>query len=94
MQYKGWTGFIERRKFNQKLRNFEISSMKCEREFIKLDLQTDYIKKVEPCVYVGKLILGILFIFMSAICVSVFIINITSNVLQKLEELRDEIGLN
>jgi hypothetical protein len=40
--------------------------MQCEMEFVKLDQQTDYVKKVEPLIYTGKLWVGILCIFLTA----------------------------
>lgn len=50
--------------------------MKCETEFIKLDQQTDYVKKVEPLVYTGKLILGILCTFLSVLWISIIVDNL------------------
>lgn len=39
--------------------------MQCELEFKKLDQQTDIVNKVEPLYYTGKLMLGILCLFIS-----------------------------
>ena len=39
--------------------------MKCEIEFKKLDAQTNFVKKVEPLYYTGKLLLGIVCVFLS-----------------------------
>ena len=40
--------------------------MKCEMEFKKLNDQTDYVNRVEPLTYTGKLILGILCVILSS----------------------------
>ena len=41
--------------------------MKCEREFEKIQLVTDYAKNVEPMKYVGLLMLGIFCCFLTLI---------------------------
>ena len=60
MNARGFEGYKMRSNFFRSLRQHEIKCMKCEKEFQKLEQVTDYANRVEPMVYTGLLILGIL----------------------------------
>jgi hypothetical protein len=51
---------MKRNAFKKKLRIFETKSLLAEREFKKLEMEADYVKKVEPMKYTFELILGII----------------------------------
>lgn len=64
-QIKGWSGYRKRGTFKKKLRVLETRSLLAEQEFRKLQMQADYVKKVEPMKYVFELILGIICVLLT-----------------------------
>ena len=59
--------------------------MKCEMEFKKLDMQTDYVKKVEPMKYSCQLMLGILCIILSLSCLLIIGLQIFQDLMITLQ---------
>ena len=59
--------------------------MKCEMEFKKLDMQTDYVKKVEPMKYSCQLILGIICVILSLLCLLIIGLEIFQNLMLTLQ---------
>lgn len=64
-QIKGFSGYRKRDAFKKKLRTLETRSLLAEDEFRKLEMEADYVKKVEPMKYVFELILGILCVLLT-----------------------------
>jgi hypothetical protein len=62
---RGLTGYVKRMQFSSAMRRWETEILFCETEFIKLQDQADYANRVEPLVYVGKIMLFILCTLMS-----------------------------
>jgi len=65
-QIRGFQGFTARYQFGSDLRSWETKCMQCELEFTKLNQQTDFVNKVEPLYYTGKLCLGILCVVLTS----------------------------
>ena len=55
----GFTGYLRRYEYNKKMRTWETCTILAEMEFNKLKDQADYNKKVDPFVYIGKLVCSI-----------------------------------
>ena len=55
----GMSGYVRRFEFNKKMRTWETCTILAEKEFKKLQDQADFNKRVDPLVYIGKLILSI-----------------------------------
>lgn len=53
----GCTGYSRRYEYNKKMRIWETCTILAEKEFKKLQDQADYNKKVDPLVYIGKLVM-------------------------------------
>ena len=64
-QIKSMTGWRKRRAFARKMRIYETKTLLAEREFMKMEMEVDYYKKVEPMKYTCKLILGVFAILLS-----------------------------
>jgi hypothetical protein len=62
---KGFEGFKQKYFFGSKLRTWTSKCMQCETEFKKLQQVTDYVKNVEPLVYLGLLVLGVVTIILT-----------------------------
>ena len=58
-----------RRGVGRRLAEFETNCILAEREFTTLDKTAMYKDKVEPCIYVIKLLLGIVCVIISAVLV-------------------------
>lgn len=56
---KGLEGYRAQYDFQRKMRVWETRCISCEKEFLKLQSQTDYTGKVEPCIYNLILIVAI-----------------------------------
>lgn len=67
----GLTGYVRRYEFNKKLRIWETCTILAEKEFKKLQDQADFNKRVDPLIYIGKLILSV---FAFAIAISFIIV--------------------
>lgn len=64
-QIKGFSGYRKRDAFKKKLRILETRSLLAEKEFRKLEMIADYVKKVEPMKYTFELILGVVCVLLT-----------------------------
>jgi hypothetical protein len=64
-QIRGFSGFRKRTTFKKKLRILETRSLLAEKEFKKLEMEVDYVKKVEPLKYSFLLVLGVICILLT-----------------------------
>ena len=55
----GLTGYVRRYEFNKNMRIWETCTILAEKEFMKLEDQADFNKRVDPLKYVGKLLLSV-----------------------------------
>jgi hypothetical protein len=78
---KGLAGYYKRYVFSKKLRVLETKALTAETEFKKLSDMAKYAEKVEPLVYVGKLILGILAALLSLNWLLLYIIHAFASIL-------------
>ena len=59
--------------------------MQCEKEFKKLDCQTNYVKKVEPLKYTCQLLLGILCLILSLSFLLAIALEVIQNTIYKIK---------
>jgi len=62
----GFNGYMKRYQFQTAMRKWETGILAAEIEFVKLQDQAEYSKRVEPFNYYGKLMQGVLCIAFSA----------------------------
>ena len=64
-QVRGIQGYLRRFSFNRAMRQLETKTLSIEIEFKKLQDQAKYAEKVEPMLYVGYFMVGILSLLLS-----------------------------
>jgi len=69
----GCTGYSRRYEYNKKMRIWETCTILAEKEFKKLQDQADYNKKVDPLVYIGKLVMFVVTALLAILMVTVII---------------------
>ena len=86
-QIKGLEGYKAQYEFQRKMRLWETRCMSCEREFLKLQQQTDYTSKVEPCFYNLLLVAAMICLIISADLLIREVANVTVSNREQLEKL-------